>query len=316
MQYPIVPLALIMLLAPFSNPAIESVVRTEDTRDVSKDERDSITAAIEKERKETEQWLKSSPSSYLATIQRVDFGDRITLTVGRAEDNDVRVDDPEVAPHHLAVTVTADSFLVEAKDPDALFLTSGRAVRSASVGPSAVKIGRFSIRLSHQRFPALIVFDPSSPRFAAYKGLRYFPVDLAYRFVLSLKANPRPDTVVILSTRGNRRNALRVGWFEFEVGTTACRLEVTRLLEPGVSEKSYSVFFRDLTCGTESYPVGRYVEAEQLEDGRFLLDFNSAYNPACAFSPHYNCPIPPKANDLQVRIPAGEMNAHYMDHED
>jgi uncharacterized protein (DUF1684 family) len=139
-------------------------------------------------------------------------------------------------------------------------------------------------------------------------------VDLSYRYILPLKANPRKDTVVILSTRGNRRKALRVGWFEFEVGKTACRLEVNRLLEPGVGEKSYSVFFRDLTSGTESYAVGRYVEAEQLPGGRFLLDFNSAYNPACAFSPHYNCPIPPMANDLQVRIPAGEMDAHYMEH--
>jgi uncharacterized protein (DUF1684 family) len=314
MQYLIVPLAFSLLFGRITNPAMDSLARTDDTHVVDKDERDSIVAAIEKDRSDTERWLKSSPTSYLATIKRVDFGARATLAVGRAEDNDVRIDDPDVAQHHLTVTVTADSFRVEAKDPDAFFSTGGPALRSASVGPSAVKIGRFTVRLSHQRYPALIVFDPSSSRFAEYKGLRYFPVDLAYRYVLSLKANPRADTVVILSTRGNRRNALRVGWFVFEVGNRACRLEVTRLLEPGISEKSFSVFFRDLTCGEESYGVGRYVEAEQLADGRFVLDFNSAYNPACAFSPHYNCPIPPNANNLQVRIPAGEMDAHYLEH--
>jgi uncharacterized protein (DUF1684 family) len=36
------------------------------------------------------------------------------------------------------------------------------------------------------------------------------------------------------------------------------------------------------------------------------------YNPACAYSEHYNCPIPPKENHLQVAIAAGEMDAHYM----
>jgi len=42
-----------------------------------------------------------------------------------------------------------------------------------------------------------------------------------------------------------------------------------------------------------------------------VLDFNEAYNPACAFSDHYNCPIPPKANTLAVAIRAGEMDSHY-----
>jgi uncharacterized protein (DUF1684 family) len=308
-----IPLALSTLLGVVSSPAVEHVIRGEDPRDMSKNARDSIVMALEKDRKETEQWLKSSPSSYLAAIQRVDFGDRTTLTVGRARDNDVQIDDREFAEHHLSVTVMGDSFRVDAKDSGASFLTNGPPVRSASVGPSSVKIGRFSIRLSHQKLPSLIVFDPSSARFQEYKGLKYFPVNLAYRYVLSLKASPRADTVEILSTRGNRRKGLRVGWFEFTVGKTACRLDVTRLLEPGILENSYSVFFRDRTSGKESYPVGRYVEVEQQADKRFILDFNSAYNPACAFSPHYNCPIPPEANNLRVRIPAGEMDAHYVE---
>lgn len=310
----IIPLALGTLLGAHLIPGMVTLARGSDSRDLDKDTRDSIGRAIEKERMDTEKWLKSSPTSYLATVHRTDFGNRTTLTVGRAEDNDVRIDDPDVASHHLSVTVVGDSFRVEAKDSNALFSTGGSAVNPTTIGPGSVKIGRFTIRLSHQRFPALIVFDPSSPHFAQYKGLKYFPVNLTYRYLLPLKANPHLDTVMILSTRGNRRKALRVGWFEFKVGKTACRLEVSRLLEPGVQEQSYSVFFRDRTCGKESYAVGRYVEAEQQPDGRFLLDFNSAYNPACAFSPHYNCPIPPEANDLPVRIPAGEMDAHYLEH--
>ena len=38
------------------------------------------------------------------------------------------------------------------------------------------------------------------------------------------------------------------------------------------------------------------------------LDFNKAYNPYCAYSNDYNCPIPPKENRLAVAISAGEMN--------
>ena len=38
-----------------------------------------------------------------------------------------------------------------------------------------------------------------------------------------------------------------------------------------------------------------------------LVDFNRAYNPSCALSPYYNCPIPPDENHLVIPIRAGEM---------
>jgi len=56
------------------------------------------------------------------------------------------------------------------------------------------------------------------------------------------------------------------------------------------------------------------VDVERRPDGRYVLDFNRAYNPACAVSEHYNCPIPPKANRLAVAIRAGEKDPHYLEH--
>jgi len=274
-------------------------------------EADSITKAILKDRADTEQWLKSGESSYLATVQRVDFGAKRTLTVGRDSDNDVIIDDRTIGHHHLSVSVDGDSFYVSRVDTDVAFAVKDDVWTTGTVGPSTIGIGRFKLRLSHQRFPAIIVFDPQSPHFQAYKGLQWFPVDLACRFVLPLTPKPRPDTVIILSTRGNRRRAVRLGWFDFQVGSTPCRLEATRLLEPGVGENDVSVFFRDATTGKESYATGRYVDPERLPDGRYVLDLNRCYNPACAISEHYNCPIPPKANVLRVAIRAGEKDAHY-----
>jgi uncharacterized protein (DUF1684 family) len=273
---------------------------------------------IEKDRVDTQKWLQSDPTSYLATIDRRDYEQKKTLTVGRAADNDLRIDDPAVAAHHLRVTVDGDRFHVEAVDAAARFKTRGKDGkleaedrRDATVDPSSIQVGRFQLRLSHQRFPGIIVFDPQSPRFKLYKGLRYFPPDLAYRFELPLTPNPKPETTIILSTRGNQRRAEKVGWFEFFVGETPVKLEAVRLLEPGVGENDLGIFFRDATTGKESYELGRYVDVKKLPDGRFLLDFNFTYNPACAYSDHYNCPIPPKTNVLPVAIRAGEMDAHY-----
>ena len=274
-------------------------------------EAESLRAAILKDRQETLDSLRRSATSYLATVQRRDFEDHASLTVGRAAGNDVRIDDPAIEPHHLRVTVVGDSFHVEALDVAARFRVKGTELREATLRPSAIGVARFTLRLSHQRYPAIIVFDPRSPRFADYKGLHWFHPDFRYRYVLPLTPNEHPDTVVIMSTRGNQRRALRVGWFDFKVGGTPCRLAATRLLEPGVGENDFGIFFRDATTGKESYALGRYVDAEKRADGLFVLDFNNAYNPACAVSEHYNCPIPPRANRLSVAIRAGEMDSHY-----
>jgi uncharacterized protein (DUF1684 family) len=277
----------------------------------------AVLKDIEKDRTDTQKWLQSDPTSYLATIDRRDFEQKKTLTVGRALDNDVRIDDAAMAAHQIRVTLEGDRFHVVAVDPAAPFKIPGKApntwqdARDAVLDPSSIQIGRFLLRLSHQRFPAIIVFDPQSPRFKLYKGLQYFPPDLSYRYELPLTPNPKPETTVIMSTRGNQRRADRVGWFDFVVGATPVRLEVVRLLEPGVGENDLGIFFRDATTGKESYELGRYVDVKKLADGNYLLDFNFTYNPACAYSDHYNCPIPPKANVLPVAIRAGEMDAHY-----
>lgn len=271
----------------------------------------AVVKETEKDRAETREWLRSSPTSYLAAVDRINFNEKRMLTVGRAADNDVRLAAADIESHHLRITVDGDYFRIEGVDPNARFKIKDEVKREATVDPSSVQVGRFMLRLSHQRFPAIIVFDPQSPRFKEYKGLEYFPVDLSYRYELSLKRFAKPEKIVILSTKGNRRSAERVGWFDFLVGDTPCRLEATRLLEPGSGESDLAIFFRDTTSDKETYPLGRYVDAKKLANGKYLLDFNQAYNPACAFSEFYNCPIPPKSNTLPVAIRAGEMNSHY-----
>ena len=168
---------------------------------------DSLRAAYAKDRDDSEKNLKSGATSYLAAVARTDFGEHSSLVVGRATDCDLRVDDAAFAPHHLRVTVVGDSFRVAALDDTARFLTSkGGVARLATQPPSFVKVGRFTLRLSHQRFPALIVFDPRSPHFADYHGLEWYPVDLDYRFAVPLTPNPHADTTIIMSTRGNARH--------------------------------------------------------------------------------------------------------------
>ena len=59
----------------------------------------------------------------------------------------------------------------------------------------------------------------------------------------------------------------------------------------------------DAETGSES---ARYLDPRALPDGRLSVDFNFAYNPYCAYSEGWSCPIPPAENVTKAPIRAGE----------
>jgi hypothetical protein len=69
--------------------------------------------------------------------------------------------------------------------------------------------------------------------------------------------------------------------------------------------------FTDLTSGDGSYGGGRYIDVKISKGDSIILDFNKTYNPYCAYIANYSCPIPPKENDLLVRIEAGIKEFEY-----
>ncbi len=73
-------------------------------------------------------------------------------------------------------------------------------------------------------------------------------------------------------------------------------------------EHKLLLVFGDATNGDSTYGVGRFLKVLPNDDGTITLDFNRAYLPPCAFSYHFNCPIPPKQNRFAVPIEAGEKN--------
>ena len=62
----------------------------------------------------------------------------------------------------------------------------------------------------------------------------------------------------------------------------------------------------DRSCGAGSYGAGRFLSTPILPNDQVILDFNQAWNPLCAYSKFFHCPMPPKQNHLDIAIPAGE----------
>jgi uncharacterized protein (DUF1684 family) len=139
-----------------------------------------------------------------------------------------------------------------------------------------------------------------------FAGLDFYAVDPDYRFELPLVEFDETETIVVETTADGSQEYLRWGRFEFEVDGRSVTLTAYRA---DADEDRLWVPFRDATSGEETYGAGRYLDLELDEhrvDGRWVLDFNEAYNPTCAYNHAYECPMVPTENWLEVRIEAGE----------
>jgi uncharacterized protein (DUF1684 family) len=142
----------------------------------------------------------------------------------------------------------------------------------------------------------------------SFKGLRYFPPDLKYRLHATLHRYDNPEKVTMTTSKGTRQQFHRLGYLEFDIEGQKVRLQAYKSAERESNE--LFIPFRDGTSGKETYGAARYLDIEGNSDNRYVLDLNYAYNPYCAYSEDYVCPLPPKENWLEARILAGEMSYH------
>ena len=150
---------------------------------------------------------------------------------------------------------------------------------------------------------------PIEDRRKLREGLDYFPPDPVYRFELEVHEHQDKNTLKMSYTRGEEKEFIRWSEFRFKIGSENCTLQAYKN-DP--DEDRLFVPFRDATSGKETYGAGRYIDLEpdrhRTADGKWILDFNVAYNPWCAYSEAYTCPFVPPENWLKIPIRAGEKN--------
>ncbi len=113
----------------------------------------------------------------------------------------------------------------------------------------------------------------------------------------------------LLAPDGVEVDAGDVGTVEVTIAGTPARLHVMRLPGATEDESELEIYFRDATSDHGTYPAGRFVSLIPRSDGRYLLDFNRARNPFCAYNTVYPCPAPWRGNQLTPAIRAGERYA-------
>ena len=142
---------------------------------------------------------------------------------------------------------------------------------------------------------------------------RFYPIDPAYHIAAKFERISN-DKWFPMNTSGKEKQVYRrFGKITFKIHDTAVHLYIyqSQSLLTNQQYKDYLFIpFTDATSGLESYGGGRYLDftIADITNNSLLIDFNKAYNPYCAYTTGYNCPIPPKENDLPVAIRAGEKN--------
>jgi uncharacterized protein len=269
-----------------------------------------LVAAAEYDADAVQQWRAQHEADYrrdfvtIAGLHELKPG---ANTAGSAPDSDVVL--PEPTPARVG------RFLLEGERvrfdpaPDAKVLLRDRPVtRAIDLRDSRMPetddlvIGdvRLVIHVSGST-RGVRVRDPNGPLARGFRGFTWFPIDSQYRVVGRFIPDAEPRIVTVLNTYGHADVYLTEGVVEFSLFGETLRLRAFTT-RPG---RLYFVF-RDASSGEETYEVARFLYADLLEDGTAVLDFNTAYNPPCAFNRYTTCPIPLRENRLPVKVLAGE----------
>ncbi|MBT8211566.1 MAG: DUF1684 domain-containing protein [Acidimicrobiia bacterium] len=134
-----------------------------------------------------------------------------------------------------------------------------------------------------------------------FVGIRYFLPKLDLVFSLSMTAEE--SDVAIEASTGTVSDYRGAGSIEVPFAGGPVSLQILH-----GEEGELFIPFRDATSGVSSYGGGRYVPVTPDGHGAYVVDFNRATNPYCAYDPDFSCPLPPPQNWFTFPIEAGELD--------
>ncbi len=159
---------------------------------------------------------------------------------------------------------------------------------------------------------ALRIKDSRSPAITGFRGLKWYPLDQAYRVTAKWIPYSPHKTVTLATLVGTSYDQPVPGAAEFTLAGKAFRLEPV-LEDPAVAKLFF--ILRDTTSTRTTYAACRFLytgfPTNGLDKpGELVLDFNRLENPPCAYTPYSTCPLPPAGNRLPIPLPVGEQRYH------
>jgi uncharacterized protein (DUF1684 family) len=155
----------------------------------------------------------------------------------------------------------------------------------------------------------IMVYNQQARAAKEFKGVDFYGYDPSYRVTAQFKDDPKHPPRVFRTSRGTDKQFYHAGDATFMLGGKS--LVLPFYADDRKNITSMSAFFVDDLTGKETYGAGRYVDVEGF--GAFpprtiTIDFNEAYNPNCARSPFFTCPV--AIDVLALAVKAGERDPH------
>lgn len=141
-----------------------------------------------------------------------------------------------------------------------------------------------------------------------FEGLVFYPINTTYHFEAKFVRTPYEKPFLMKTSTDRLPEYVKYGEAYFTLYKKELKLNIYQSTNHE-KEKGFEDYlflpYTDLTSGDGSYGGGRYLDLKIPQGDTIIIDFNKAYNPYCAYSHRYSCPVPPEENDLLVRIEAG-----------
>lgn len=146
-----------------------------------------------------------------------------------------------------------------------------------------------------------------------FKTLEFFPISGKYFVIAQFTRTENEKTFEMKTTKERKPIYVKYGELAFIIDKKSFKLNLYKNIELSKKEefKDYLFLpFSDTTNGKESYIGGRYIDMKVPKGNTVAIDFNTAYNPYCAYNYKYSCPIVPLENVLDIDINAGVKKFH------
>ena len=141
-----------------------------------------------------------------------------------------------------------------------------------------------------------------------FDSIPFFPIDTTYYVVAKFVKIKRGKNFKMQTSTTRQPEYKVYGKAVFTLRDTTYELMIYQNVNL-TKKEGYEDFlflpFNDYTNGNETYGGGRYLDLRIPDGSTIILDFNKAYNPYCAYTDRYSCPVPPKENSITTYIYAG-----------
>lgn len=159
----------------------------------------------------------------------------------------------------------------------------------------------------------IFIYNQQNPDAKRFTGVSYYPYDPAWRVTARFTPDAKLPPRVFRTSRGTDKQFFHAGDATFTLKGKTITLPFYAGSHNPAEISDMSAFFTDALTGKGAYGAGRYVDVDGF--GKYpprsvTIDFNFAYNPNCARSAHYTCPV--AIDNIALAMHAGERDPHAM----